>query len=119
MRAEHELLAYCIIRQQKSYDSSLHKIAIIEDSFSRGGKSSLDSRLLSYMIEHLSKCHFTKISTCFFRKGLFASIPLYHGFISYPDYTRFLYYPVQHGGVSDDCWNRITWDVQMAERTPF
>lgn len=119
MRSGEELLAYIIVRQQKKDHRDLNRTAIIEDSFAKRGKNSLDSRLLPYMIDQLRRHHFTKISTYFFRRGLLDSFPLHNGFVYRPDNTRFLYYPVPGCGLSDEIWNRIVWDIHLAEKTPI
>lgn len=111
MWSGEELQAYIVVRLVDSGTSGMRKSALIEDSFSQNKKSSLDSRLFSYMVEQLKDHQFIKISGMFFPEGPLGLSPLFKGFIPRRKKWTLLYWLAEEESIAGDLQNRIHWDL--------
>ncbi|KUG18921.1 hypothetical protein ASZ90_011367 [hydrocarbon metagenome] len=117
MESNDGVQAYIIVRQRDSDSPGIHKSAIIEDSFSQNKNTSLDGRLLSYMMLQLKNHQFTNISAYFFPEGPLGLSLLLKGFIRRRTKNRFLYWLVEDESIASYPWNRIRWDLHMVDAT--
>ena len=115
MWLKEELHAYIVVRQVDSSTSDMQKSALIEDSFSLTKKTSLDSRLFSYMVAQLRDHQFMKISGTFFPEGPLGLSPLFKGFIPRRKKWTLMYWVAEEDPIADDLQNNVNWDLHEVD----